>query len=224
VRLLTWNIYFGGHMFEERRAALITELTRRRPEVCCLQEVTGDEDLAIPGYERNEDLAGLGYGTVIYTRVAVAGARSFDLPSQMGRRLVEVDLGGLVVASVHLESLDERGARLVQIGMIQQRLAKHERVVWCGDFNFTPDTPEQEALDGGWTDAWTSLRSEPGFTVDTEINTMRYQLKQRLTQKRIDRVLTRGITPRSIELIGTAPIDLDGTFVSDHFGLEVDLG
>jgi endonuclease/exonuclease/phosphatase family metal-dependent hydrolase len=42
---------------------------------------------------------------------------------------------------------------------------------------------------------------------------------------RIDRVFARSRRwrPEAIELVGTAPIDRAGTFVSDHFGLEVTL-
>src|ERR1041384_2665359 len=40
VRLLTWNVWFGGHMFDERGEALLAELGRRKPDVIALQEVT----------------------------------------------------------------------------------------------------------------------------------------------------------------------------------------
>ena len=62
---------------------------------------------------------------------------------------------------------------------------------------------------------------EPGYTVDAVINSMRYQIKQKRTQKRIDRVLLRGVSADAIDLVGTSPIDIDGTFVSDHFGILV---
>jgi hypothetical protein len=34
-------------------------------------------------------------------------------------------------------------------------------------------------------------------------------------------VLLLGVTANAIELVGTSPIDIDGTFVSDHFGILV---
>ena len=40
LELVTWNTWFGGHMFEERTEALLDELARRRPDVIALQEVT----------------------------------------------------------------------------------------------------------------------------------------------------------------------------------------
>ncbi len=237
MRLLTWNVYFGGHCFDERTDALVAELRRRRPEVIALQEVTVElawklgalGDLGYASSDANGDSIGaFGYGVVLLARAPARGFRWFDLPSEMGRALVTCELeSGLTVATVHLESLDESAARLAQIERIERALAGKPDVVWCGDFNFRPDEPEQAALDPAWLDAWPALHPDyPGYTVDTDVNTMRFQLKSKPTHKRIDRVLVRGARwrPRTIERVGTTPIDDDGTFVSDHFGLEVDLG
>jgi endonuclease/exonuclease/phosphatase family metal-dependent hydrolase len=224
VQLLTWNVYFGGHMFEERRAGLIQELARRRPDVIALQEVTTEHLEALGelvGYTLSaSDHIATGYGVVILARVPIIGVRETDLPSEMGRTLLAVELAtGVMVATAHLESQDEHERRIEQIEVIQRRLASRDRVIWCGDFNLKPESPEQDAIHTTWIDAWASLRDEPGYTVDTDLNTMRYQLKDKPTHKRIDRVLSRGMTARAIELVGTEPIDVDGTFVSDHFGL-----
>ena len=232
MQLLTWNVYFGGHMFEERRAGLVAELSRRRPEVIALQEVTAEHLPALddlPGYTStvidSESFEQAGYGVAIFARVPIVATREHALPSNMGRTLLTVELAtGLTIATVHLESLDEHERRVEQLAIIQQRLAGRTHAILCGDFNFTPDGPEQRAIDRGWTDAWAALRPEdPGYTVDTDVNTMRYQLKEKRTQKRLDRVLTRGIEAHAIALVGTAPLEVDGTFVSDHFGLVVDV-
>ena len=111
---------------------------------------------------------------------------------------------------------------------MQPRLRRTgDDAVLVRDMNFTPgDVVENAALDPSFVDVWPSLRGdEPGYTVDTDVNTMRYQVKSKPTHKRIDRVFLRSRrwTARRIELVGTAPIDRDGTFVSDHFGLEVEL-
>jgi endonuclease/exonuclease/phosphatase family metal-dependent hydrolase len=235
MKLLTWNVYFGGHMFEERRDALVAELARMRPDVIALQEVTAEhvEALAeLPGYastfELSDGFLAAGYGVAILARLPIVSMREFALPSDMGRTLLTVELAtGITVATVHLESLDEATRRIEQFDLIHRRLASKDRVVLCGDFNLRPDDVEQAAIDRAdpaWTDAWLALRfAEPGYTVDTDVNTMRYQLKDKRTQKRIDRVLLRGVTARSIELVGTSPVDVDGTFVSDHFGLLTNL-
>src|SRR5262249_4560371 len=75
--LLTWNVWFGGHRFAERRAALIAALAARQPDVILLQEVTPEllaslvaEDWVQSGYQVS-DAAGrtLGdYGVLVLSR------------------------------------------------------------------------------------------------------------------------------------------------------------
>lgn len=235
MRLLTWNVYFGGHCFEERAGALVAELERRRPEVIALQEVTPELLPRLAGLAGGYELSDadgatldLGYGVVILARIPVRGYRFVDLPTEMGRTLVTAELDtGLTVAAVHLESMASGGPRrLEQLAVIQRHLARRDDVIWVGDMNFAPDGAEQTALDPGWVDVWPALRpGDPGYTVDSERNEMRQQLRSSLTRKRIDRVFLRSARWRAsaIEQVGTAPIDEHGTFVSDHFGLEVEL-
>jgi tyrosyl-DNA phosphodiesterase 2 len=234
VRVLTWNAWFGGHMFDERCAALLAELERRRPDVIALQEVTQELLAALltepwlrAGYQVST-LRIASYDVVVLSRLPVRWMAEVLLPSDMGRRLVIAELAcGLTVATVHLESMKEEAARrATQLRIIQPAiLDRYADVVLVGDMNFTPDAAlENAALDPAWVDAWSALRAgEPGYTVDTERNTMRLQVNSTPAHKRIDRVLVCSPRwrPRSIELVGTEPFDGDGTFVSDHFGLEV---
>jgi tyrosyl-DNA phosphodiesterase 2 len=101
---------------------------------------------------------------------------------------------------------------------------RYPDVALVGDMNFQPGDPiENAALDPTFVDTWPALRpDDPGYTVDTEINTMRLQVRSTPTRKRIDRVFVRSRNwrARSIELTGTRPFDAEGTFLSDHFGLE----
>jgi endonuclease/exonuclease/phosphatase family metal-dependent hydrolase len=233
-RLVTWNVWFGGHMWEERTAALLAELGRLRPDVIALQEVTdpllaalADEPWIQSGYQIS-DVDGTtmdAYGVVLLSRIPLRRVRVVALPSEMGRRLVVGELAtGLVVATVHLESTAPCIAeRIAQLAIIQPYLAGlGNDVVLVGDMNFDAGDPETAAIDPSFVDAWPALRdAEPGFTVDSEVNEMRFGVKGRASQKRIDRVFVRGATwrPQAIELLGTTAIDAAGTFVSDHFGL-----
>lgn len=233
VRLLTWNIWFGGHMFYERRDALLAELQRRGPDVIALQEVTRgvlhallDEPWVRAAYQISE-LVAVNYEVVILTRLPVRRMATVELPTQMGRRLVIAELAcGLTMATVHLESTrGEARTRATQLGMIQPALVqRYEDVVLAGDMNFQPGDPVETAvLDPAFVDVWPALHpDEPGYTVDTDVNTMLLQVKHTPTHQRIDRVFARSPRwhARSIELVGTQPIDLDGTFTSDHLGLE----
>lgn len=134
---------------------------------------------------------------------------------------------GLDVATVHLESLDAFAeARAAQLRVIQPALAAaSEDVVVVGDFNFDAEAAiETAALDPSFVDVWPALRpDEPGYSVDPERNAMRLPSAGVPARRRIDRALVRAARwrPEAIEPIGTLPIDGDGTFVSDHFGLEL---
>jgi poly(A) polymerase len=233
VRLVTWNAWFGGHMFDERCDALLTELQRRRPDVIALQEVTQallrallDEPWIRAAYHVSQCEV-LSYDVVILSRLPIRRIAELALPSDMGRRLLVAELAcGLAVATVHLESTREEAAtRAAQLRIIQPALAaRYGDVVLVGDMNFRPEDPiENAALDPAFLDAWPALHpGDSGYTVDTDINTMRLQVRSTPTRKRIDRVFLRSAhwRARSIELLGTRPVDVDGTFISDHFGLE----
>jgi tyrosyl-DNA phosphodiesterase 2 len=236
LRVLTWNVWFGDHMFAERAAALRAELARRRPHVIALQEVTGelleqllDEPWLRAAYQVSDVELWQRYDVVALARVPIREVTALELPTEMGRRLIVLDLAcGLAVGSVHLESMKPSSqARADQLAIIQPLLAAHGDAALVGDLNFSPaDELETAALDPAFVDVWTALRpGEPGYTADGVANLMRYMLKPTGTQKRIDRVFLRGTSWRAsaIELVGTAPIDGDGTFVSDHFGLEATL-
>lgn len=232
VRLVTWNTWFGGHMFEDRCDALLAELQRRRPDVIALQEVT--QGLLGPvleapwiraSYQASQrEVAS--YDVVILSRLPIRRIAEVALPTEMGRRLVIAELAcGLAVATVHLESTrSEAEPRAAQLRVIQPVLARYPDVALVGDMNFEPDDPVENAvLDPGLVDTWPALRpGEPGYTVDSDVNTMRLQIRSSVAHRRIDRVFLRSPhwRARSIELIGTQPIAPDGTFISDHFGLE----
>jgi tyrosyl-DNA phosphodiesterase 2 len=220
-------------MFEERRDAVLAELRRREPDVIALQEVTPELLAAIfeepwvrAAYQVSE-LEVLGYDVLLLSRIPILRMVTVPLPTEMGRRLLVAELScGLHVATIHLESTREcADRRATQLRMIQPYLAAaSDDVVLVGDFNFEPGDPvETAALDESFVDTWPALRpDERGYTIDSVINTMRAQVTSTPSRKRIDRVFTRskhwGAT--SIELVGTTPIDIDGTFSSDHFGLE----
>jgi tyrosyl-DNA phosphodiesterase 2 len=237
VRLLTWNVWFGGHMFEERCAALLADLERRKPDVIALQEVTPDllgmlvdAPWVTRGYQLSDLQLWQGYDVLILSRLPIKQLSTLELPTRMGRKLLIAELAcGLTIATIHLESMKESiAARETQLRLIQPHLAALSKdVALAGDMNFQPsDAIETAALDPSFVDVWPALHpDDPGYTADSEKNPMRFALKPKLSRKRIDRVFVRSARwrPTAIELVGTAPIDIDQTFTSDHFGLEVTL-
>ncbi|MCX4241554.1 endonuclease/exonuclease/phosphatase family protein [Paraliomyxa miuraensis] len=238
LRLVTWNVWFGQWRREERQAALWAEIERLEPDVVCLQEVV-PEHLAGPEIERLRargwwvsDEALYDYDVVVLSRVPVRSSERMPLPSMMGRELLTSWLAGeppLIVATVHLESTAEMTEfRLVQLEQISSRLESERDIVLVGDMNFPaePDRPESAAL-ADWTDAWAQVRGdEPGYTIDTTVNRMRWLAKRKHDHRRIDRVFVRSDRWRveAIEIVGTTPLPGDPlTFVSDHLGLCADL-
>lgn len=238
LRLVTWNVWFGQWAQEQRQAALWTEIERHRPHVVCLQEVV-PEHLAGPQIERLRELGWwvsnevvFDYDVVMLTRLPVRSSERVSLPSMMGRELLLARLATdppLTIATVHLESTaDETETRVRQLELVTERLAAETDVVLVGDMNFPalPDQPENQPL-AGWTDAWAHLRAEdPGYTIDSRINRMRWLQKRKHDQRRIDRVFEHAQRWRAtnIELLGVDPLAGDPlTFISDHFGLCVDL-
>lgn len=238
LRLVTWNVWFGQWQRELRQAALWAELERRDPDVICLQEVV-PEHLAGPEIHelRNRgwwlsDHTLYDYDVLTLSRLPVAGCERVPLPSVMGRELLITRLAGdppLTIATVHLESTAEMTEfRVTQLEQITTYLADERDVVLLGDMNF-PAEPErlENAPLAGWTDVWAQLRPEdPGYTIDTEVNEMRYLAKRKTDKRRIDRVFIRSDRwrPRAIELLGTQSLPDDPlTFISDHLGLCVEL-
>ncbi len=232
MRILTWNVWFGAHQFRARTAGLVREIMRRRPDVVALQEVTPPLrailDYELAGYSLHGGDGSFGYDVMLLVRGEVRGSDTLELPSEMGRRLLVVELAaGLTVATVHLEStapcVKQRAAQLAAIG--PWLAARAEDACLVGDMNFDDfAATESDVLDDSYVDVWQTTRKEPGYTVDSVVNTMRADLRGKV-QKRIDRVFLRGPRWRaeSIALVGTDPIDVHDTFVSDHFGLAVEL-
>lgn len=238
MRLVTWNVWFSEWCRELRQQALWAELTARDPDVICLQEVLPDH-LAGPEVRALRrrpyflsDARFTDYDVLIASRRPVRAFERVPLPSQMGRELLVARLAtrpALTVATVHLESTDRMTAlRCRQLAEITAHLAHEEDVLLVGDMNFPASDRPEAAYLAGWRDVWPQLHpGDPGFTVDTTVNRMRSARKPGEKRARIDRVFHRGDRWRidAISLLGTTPIpDPDpDLFISDHFGLQVDL-
>ena len=237
MRIVTWNVWFGELEREARQRALWAEIAALRPDLVCLQEVVPEHLLGPEIQAKREqgwwvsDDHILDYDVAMLSRTPVKSSERVPLPSAMGRELLVARLNTappLTVATVHLESTASMTElRVRQLAEIRRRLAEEEEVVLVGDMNFPAGERPEAALLAGFRDAWPLIHpEEPGFTVDSRANEMRYLVKQEHTQARIDRVLVRGERWRiaGIERIGMSSLSGDPlTFVSDHFGLCVDL-
>jgi endonuclease/exonuclease/phosphatase family metal-dependent hydrolase len=243
MKFLTWNLWFGDFERDRRLGTALEIVRRERADIVAFQEVVPDtlEHMWATPWIRDDyhltdyggETFGLHYGTVLMSRLPIEALHVVVLPSEMGRRLIAVDLvledSRLRVGGVHLDSGASTTIRTRQLREILTFLSDADAAVLMGDMNFDDGDPEHEQLPAGVLDLWRHLHpTERGATRDTDANLMAALHSKTPKTRRIDRIfLMAGTTrwkPRSIRVIGTDPIGDDpGLFPSDHFGLVADL-
>jgi tyrosyl-DNA phosphodiesterase 2 len=236
----TYNIWFDAFHALERYRTITRLLSERAPDVMVFQEVTPaalEVFLAQPwirnGYVRAAVTGrGVGnYGMLMLSRVPITRVTYHRLPTRQHRGWLRAELGingaVLEICCVHLDSgKASSGMRNRQLRRIFRDLTSVPDAVVLGDFNMRDD--ENVRIATPFTDVWPVLRPhDAGYTEDTSINLMRYDMKNKDRHVRFDRVLTKGDgwSPTDIELIGTQPVsaDLPRVFPSDHFGVQCHL-
>lgn len=233
----TYNIWFNEKYAEQRYRAIADLLCRESPDLMAFQEVTRPALAVLRGQPwireqyRSAAVVRGNYGMLLLSRLPVDGVTYTRLPTRLARGYLtaQLTLNGqaLSVVSLHLESgKTSAPMRQHQLDRIFGSQRHTENAVIVGDFNLR--SAEDGIIDPAYRDAWLQLRpGEPGYTEDTAINHMRYDMKDKHRQVRFDRVLTKGEawTPRSIELLGRDPISpaLPRVFPSDHFGVRCTL-
>jgi endonuclease/exonuclease/phosphatase family metal-dependent hydrolase len=232
----TYNIWFNDLHAEQRYRAIAALLSRELPDVMVFQEVTDTalEILLAQSWIRKhyarvavaDDNLG-NYGMLMLSRLPIRQATYTRLPTHLARGYLTATytLNGVEqkIVSVHLESGKKaRQLRARQLSCLFRAFRGSGNVILLGDFNMRDS--ENPLLDPVYRDVWPTLRpDEPGFTEDTSINHMRYDMKNKDRHVRFDRVLVKGPawTPEAIELLGREPIahSLPRVFPSDHFGV-----
>lgn len=107
--------------------------------------------------------------------------------------------------------------RLQQMNIIEKQIKKYKiPIVMVGDFNMHLDGDVNEWTELGalqkckLDDAWLKLKkNENGFTEDTNINQMRWNMKFVDKQVRFDGIFYKRLYPININLIGATPILLN---------------
>lgn len=232
----TYNIWFNDTHAEQRYRTIAELLSRESPDIMAFQEVN---PVALTVFleqawirEQYRSAAAVGgrrgnYGMLLLSRVPVDSVTYTRLPTKLSRGYLtaRLTLNGepLTVVDIHLESGKASAAlRARQLGQIYRSQRDVPDVVLLGDFNMRDS--EDAVIGPDHRDAWPVLRpEEPGYTEDTTINHMRFDMKDKHRHVRFDRVLTKGDTwtPESIELLGREPVsaELPRVFPSDHFGV-----
>jgi tyrosyl-DNA phosphodiesterase 2 len=235
--LTTYNIWNDSTHAENRYRTIAELLSAREPDILVFQEVTPTALDVLLGqawlrenYLRASVVGGDAgnYGMVLLSRLPVARVTYTRLPTRQSRGFLLADLGvngaAPVVCCLHLDSgKSSRRLRRWQLRRVFGALNPVEDAVLLGDFNMREH--ENAGIAAPYCDVWPALRpDEDGFTEDTSINLMRYDMKDKHRHVRFDRVLLKGDhwAPTHIELLGQEPIDaaLPRVFPSDHFGVE----
>ena len=232
--LATFNIWFNELHRQERYRAISELLSRELPDVMVFQEVTRaalEVFLAQPWIREHycrAAVAGDGhYGMLLLSRLPIRRSTYTRLPTRLDRGYLTADVivngRNLRIVSVHLESgKAARQLRARQLSRLFRVFGTDADVILLGDFNLRD--AENDALDPRYQDVWPTLRpDEPGYTEDTSINHMRYDMKDKHRHVRFDRVLVKAQAWKAddIRLLGREPIapSLPRIFPSDHFGL-----
>ena len=238
--LTTYNVWFDDSHAERRFEAIADVLCPHRPDVMVFQEVTPlalatflAQDWIRHDYRSASVVGGDAgnYGMLLLTRIPVAEVTYVPLPTELSRALLVADLvigeSTLRVCSAHLDSGKARSRlRARQLRRILAVVRPAADAVVLGDFNMRD--AENGRITAPFRDVWPALRpDEPGYTEDTTINHMRYDMKDKHRHVRFDRVLLvgDGWSASAIDLLGTEPVspELPRVFPSDHFGLRCDL-
>ncbi|MCT7662106.1 endonuclease/exonuclease/phosphatase family protein [Mycobacterium deserti] len=232
----TYNVWFDSKCADLRFRHIAELLSRDSPDVMVFQEVTAEalkvflaqrwirDDYACAAVV--DDEVGK-YGMLLLSRLPIRRVVYTRLPTKADRGLLRAEFmingGTTAVCSVHLDSgKRSRWIRGWQLRAVFRALRDVENALIMGDFNMRDD--ENERIAEPYRDVWPTLRpDDDGFTEDTSINLMRYDMKDKHRHVRFDRVLLKGRdwVPEDIELLGTEPISKKHPriFPSDHFGL-----
>jgi endonuclease/exonuclease/phosphatase family metal-dependent hydrolase len=235
--MTTYNVWNGPTHAEERYGAIAELLSRRPPDVMVFQEITPaafdlftSQQWIRDGYSRAAVVGGEAgnYGMLMLSQVPMSHVTYTRLPTRQARGFLQAELTingtHTVVCCVHLDSgKSSAWLRSWQLRRIFRALRTAEDAVVLGDFNMRD--AENSRIARPYCDVWPALRpDDDGFTENTSINLMRYDMKDKHRHVRFDRVLLKGDrwTATDIELLGTEPIaaDLPRVFPSDHFGVE----
>src|SRR5262249_55146871 len=112
------------------------------------------------------------HGVVLLCRFPTP-AYLLQLPGHFGRRSAILELAGLRVASVHLESLNSAHVRREQLRLLFTQLQDSPSAMLLGDFNFCSSWEENRQLPADYLDLWPAVHPDlPGYTEDTQLNTM----------------------------------------------------
>lgn len=245
LRLLTWNTLWDRYDAERihtarRRPLLVEALSRADADVIALQEVELPllemllgADWVRAGYTLSDGPRGRDVetcGLLLLSRLPVLEVGWHALGPYKAVIAMTVALAGqpLVVVATHLSSdhsQDGPRRREAELSELSAGLGAVEGdLVLLGDLNDGGPGPASKL---GLKDAWLEARGadDEAPTFDPTVNPLAAVSSLSGIARRLDRVLVRGaaLRPLAAALEGTVPTPPDGLFLSDHYGVSVEL-
>ncbi|MFB7914143.1 poly(A) polymerase [Streptomyces sp. NPDC056061] len=242
--VLTWNTLWDRYDSDRidtarRRPLLLDALKDADADVIALQEAEpalltmllaapwAREDYTLWAEPSRRDVADCGLLLLSRVPVREAGLHVLGPHKAVAAVVVEGAEGPVTVAVTHLSSdhsADGVGRRDAELADIATGLAAVEGdVLLLGDFNDGGDTPQDRL---GMPDAWSLVHGADDRTptFDPSVNPLAAVSSLSGRSSRLDRVLVRSerLRPVSATLLGDVPTP-DGLYVSDHFGVRVEL-
>jgi tyrosyl-DNA phosphodiesterase 2 len=239
VKILTYNLwgppqdklkYPKFYKIDTRGNGFVKLLSKIKPDVCCLQEVSKDwlnfflksdyirKKYYITDSNSNRVFMNWGLDNIFLTKVKLDDITVFGLPGMQMDSFLTGCLNGIMLGTFQLHS----GSKYTDFRKLQLKtilnIFKNKKFMITGDFNFTDGDPENKILKK-IKDPW-NIKKNPGYTEDTYINKMRYNIKGKHKQVRFDKFMYNNnkIKVKSQIIVGNEEIK-NGIWISDHFGL-----
>ena len=231
LKITTWNICFSSKLQEPRYLEILSQTKSLNWDICCFQEcipkfigLMSADNYWFDNYDFSDiDFVSSGYGTMMIAKKYLEFKfKSYDLTSKMNRKLVVGTNLDLTVGSVHLESLNSREVRAIQLEEISVLLKSFgsPNTILCGDFNFCSKlnySNNEDVLENlnltKFLPEYKDLESKPTWS-----NGKR--------SFRFDRILMKSeyLKVCTNNLLGTNPLPgYAQTYPSDHKGIFVSL-
>ena len=177
--------------------------------------------------ERNREVE-----TITFSKYPVSNYQVYGLDGNLryNNSLIRTEFSNFVLYNVYLQAGSKKSpgqeyywfhytrCRIDQLKRIKELIDKDTKpVIICGDFNFHLDGGDEwleyNEIKDYFKDSWTDLNRKDGFTENTDINTMRWNLKFQEKKVRYDGILYKyknnNIYPFFSKIVGKKSVSLD---------------
>jgi tyrosyl-DNA phosphodiesterase 2 len=168
--------------------------------------------------------------TITFSKFPVCNYQVYGLDGNLryNNSLIRTEFNNFVLYNVYLQAGSKKSpgqeyywfhytrCRIDQLKRIKELIDKDMKpVIVCGDFNFHLDGGDEwleyNEIKDYFKDSWKEVNNEEGFTENTDINTMRWNLKFQEKKVRYDGILYKGqsVHPYLSKIVGKKSVPLN---------------